>query len=694
MVRWNVVRLLCLPPLIGAAFAVRGAPLDPPSLRCASVNLVGDVTLTWVVPPDPGGEFTEYLIWHSSLLGGTYTLAGSVPVYGTTTFYHAGAGANSGPQFYYLTTVNNAIPADTSIASDTLSTIFLTVGQSTPLGSAVLSWTSQHTPPLSTAASQYVVQLEHPIGTWTTIDLVGIDTLELQYEIAICDDSLTFRIALANDLGCVSYSNRTGDQFADVTPPSPPVMIAVSVDTASGQSTLSWSPSPQPDTDGYIIVYNGPGGSTIIDTVFGQFNTVYQWLASTAGAAPESFTLAAFDTCFSGIPPSPNTSATLPPHTTIHCTTDYDKCTGRITVEWTPYGGWPVNNYELYAQMNGGAVYLLATLPGGTTAYVHADVDAFATYCYVVKALGASSAQASLSNKACRLTDYPPVPQYNYLRTVTVAAPNDILVIDSVDMSAEVERYHILRSANGEPFSEVVVIGGGTGPLIQWHDLAVETDLRSYRYVVVVDDSCGNEVLTSNEGGSIFLRAEADLSGLNHLVWNGYEDWAGIVSGYAIHRTVGDQPEALIAMNPPDDWTFTDDVSALYTSNGLFCYRVEAIENGNPAGIDATSASNIACAVQQEQVWIPNAFIAGSPYNPEFKPVIAYVDLDNYEFTIINRWGQVIWTTDDPNEAWNGMVNGIYVPQGVYAYYCAFSNGAGQDFAERGTVTFLYAVEN
>jgi hypothetical protein len=82
---------------------------------------------------------------------------------------------------------------------------------------------------------------------------------------------------LADANGCVSFSNRDGEVFNDVTPPSVPVITAVSVDSTNGLSTLSWTPSPQADTDGYIIVYNGPGGAVIIDTVFGQFNNTYQW---------------------------------------------------------------------------------------------------------------------------------------------------------------------------------------------------------------------------------------------------------------------------------------------------------------------------------------------------------------------------------------------------------------------------------
>ncbi|HEY0978971.1 MAG TPA: gliding motility-associated C-terminal domain-containing protein, partial [Flavobacteriales bacterium] len=92
------------------------------------------------------------------------------------------------------------------------------------------------------------------------------------------------------------------------------------------------------------------------------------------------------------------------------------------------------------------------------------------------------------------------------------------------------------------------------------------------------------------------------------------------------------------------------------------------------------------------QVWIPNAFIAGGR-NHAFQPVLAYADAAEYELVIYNRWGQEIWRTNDPTLAWDGRVDGQFVPQGVYAYYCGFLNGAAKRIERRGTVTFLWAGE-
>lgn len=677
--------------LIGAVSSSL-AQLAPPSLRCASVEPTGDVTLSWVPITDNDGVFGEYRVMHATALAGPYAMVGSVGVVGASVFTHIGGALPGGPQFYHVITADDQVVPALSQPSDTISTIFLEVTQSTPLGNAQLDWLPPSVPLIASAGATYGIWQEYPLGTWTQLGTVPNDRGDEAVEISICEDTLNYRISLEDASGCISFSNAAGDWFADATPPSSPVMVTVSVDTSSGQATLTWLPSPEDDTDGYIILLNTPNGNIILDTVYGQFTDSYTWDLSNAGSGPESFTLAAFDTCATGDPPSPNTSPTRPAHTTVHISTQYDRCGRRNQVSWTPYVGWPVQGYELHFNVDGGAWAQLGTFGVGPGSFMHEDLEAGRTYCYVVKAIGASPGEVSLSNKACRVTEYPPLPQFNYLRTVTVLNDELVLVVDSADMAASVRNYRLERSANGGPWQEVAVVPGVLGPRIDLSDDDVQADRTSYMYRVVVSDSCGNEAITSNVGTSILLRAEGRLEGFSRLIWNGYEDWAGQVGGYAVYRSIDGGDFEPVALNDALTWGLDDDVSDLFTTNGRFCYYVEAFEVGNPSGINARARSNVACAIQPEQVWIPNAFILGG-INDAFIPVTAYTDMSRYEFTIMNRWGQVIWTTSDPQEPWRGTVDGKVVPQGVYAWYCTFRNGAGRTFEKRGTVTMLVAVE-
>lgn len=688
--RWCIVRIWALfTAMAGLPLLAASAVLDPPDLRCASVLANGGVQLTWQVPADPGGDFLRYEVFHATAATGPYGWVGQVNSYATTTFTHLGAGANAAPQFYYLTTVSTSGPPNTSANSDTLATSFLQVTQSVPLGSAVLNWTSAGIPSVAAELPFGYVERGTDQPSLQIVDSVAAALHHWQWVVDICEDSLVFRITQWDASGCVAQSNVHGAVFQDITPPAVPNIVAITVDTATNQAVLHWNPSPEPDTDGYIIVLNDGGTNTIVDTIYGQFNTSYTWPASDAGLGPESYTVAAIDTCWKGTPPSPNTSAASAPHTTVYLHTRYDACAKTIRVQRTDYVGWPVDHYDLFRRIGqNGTWSLVAALAPTTLDHVLTGVLPDTTYCFVVRAVGTDTTRQALSNQVCRTTSYPPTPQWNYLRTATVEAPDRVLVVDSLDTGGFTRRVVLERSLNGSPWEAVASTTPTGAATVSFTDLDVNTAERSYSYRVLVEDSCGNTVATSNMGNSLLLTATAGPGGINHLRWNGYVQWAGSVLGYDVYRSVADGPFQWLATMPPNQWAMDDNVESLSQSPGKFCYYVEASETGNASGINATSTSNVACSVQHEEVWVPNAFIEGG-YNNTFQPVLAYADVNGYELTIFNRWGQAIWTTNNPYQAWNGQVNGTTVPQGVYAWYCSFRNGAGRTVEKRGTVTFL-----
>lgn len=675
-----------------------GTVLDPPELRCSEVLANGDAVLTWLQPLDPTNEFSSYEIYSANTFSGPFVTVGSIAVYGQLSFTHVGANADQAQIFYYLQTVSTSPPPNNSLPSDTLGTIYLEVSQSTPLGSAVLDWTPPSIPLIGSSNAQYDIYKEYPPGTWTLLGQVPVTSNNYGHVISICDDTLNFRIELGDASGCVSISNVAGDQFQDQTPPSPPIISSVTVDSITGLANINWTPSPEGDTDGYIIVQVINGNAIILDTVYGGGSDFYEYLNSDAGNAAEFFTIAAFDTCWSGTPPSPNTSATLPLHNTIHLTTQLDRCASEITLNWNEYVNWPggVQRYSIYTQENSSPYALIATLPPGTTSYTHVGLSRYSNYCYIVEAIEEGGPNYSLSNIVCRTVDYPPLPTFNYVATATVQTNGVPLVSNLIDPTAEVQNYKVFRSDNGAPYEHVGTIPSSIGPYITYQDYSADSDKRSYEYKVQVTDSCGNESITSNKGSTMLLRVQSELNGLNNLNWNGYVEWAGIVGLYNIYRKAeNDAFYVLVATVPMDQWYYSDDVSALYNTNGLFCYYVEAVESGNPITVDETSASNIVCAVQDAAFYVPNAFIAGSSVNENttFGPIFSFTNVSNYEFIIYNRWGMEIFRTSTPNKPWDGSYNGEFVQEGVYAYYVNYQNGEGRTYTRKGTVTFLHGFE-
>lgn len=70
-------------------------------------------------------------------------------------------------------------------------------------------------------------------------------------------------------------------------------------------------------------------------------------------------------------------------------------------------------------------------------------------------------------------------------------------------------------------------------------------------------------------------------------------------------------------------------------------------------------------------MYVPNAFTPdGDGLNEGFKPFVSGFKEDSYSFDIFNRWGEVVFSTTNPNDFWIGNVNGsnYFAPDGVYTW--------------------------
>lgn len=89
---------------------------------------------------------------------------------------------------------------------------------------------------------------------------------------------------------------------------------------------------------------------------------------------------------------------------------------------------------------------------------------------------------------------------------------------------------------------------------------------------------------------------------------------------------------------------------------------------------------------------MPNAFTPnGDGKNDGFKGIGFLEGLQNYKFSIWNRWGERVFVTEDPYVSWNGSSNnsGEPAPQGVYVYVVEYISPRGETKVLEGHVTLL-----
>lgn len=90
--------------------------------------------------------------------------------------------------------------------------------------------------------------------------------------------------------------------------------------------------------------------------------------------------------------------------------------------------------------------------------------------------------------------------------------------------------------------------------------------------------------------------------------------------------------------------------------------------------------------------YFPNAFSPdGDGHNDLFLPRGIYIT--NFRMTIHDRWGRLLFVSDDHESGWDGTSNGQRLPNGVYVWQASFTHDYGDNLQRnlrlQGTVTLL-----
>jgi hypothetical protein len=222
-------------------------------------------------------------------------------------------------------------------------------------------------------------------------------------------------------------------------------------------------------------------------------------------------------------------------------------------------------------------------------------------------------------------------------------------------------------------------------------DEDAETSFQAWEYRTKYVDSCGGEGEYSNMAKTIFLEGEAnDYDYINTLNWSEYIGFDGGIEEYALYRSInGYYDPTPIGFFSPGDQNFIDDINGLGVQSKV-CYRIEGTEFINTYNFNEVSSSNELCLTYSSKIFIPNAFTPGG-INPIFIPVVSHIKSDTYHFTIINRWGQLVFESFDPTNGWDGRIqsNGKRALNDVYIYMLEVEDDEGNFIQKKGFVSLI-----
>ena len=126
------------------------------------------------------------------------------------------------------------------------------------------------------------------------------------------------------------------------------------------------------------------------------------------------------------------------------------------------------------------------------------------------------------------------------------------------------------------------------------------------------------------------------------------------------------QAENLVLLDSTQALTYSH--SDLITIAG--CYSVVAIDSvGNRSAMsDTVCIDSDVCGKYR----LPNIFTPNGDERNDFFVPFPYTSVEKIDLQIVNRWGNVVFTTQDPAIKWNGEIQGSgqEVSDGVYYYIC------------------------
>jgi gliding motility-associated-like protein len=667
-----------------------------PAITCLQVDIDGNVTVNWT-PPASVGNFSHYEVRYSISPDVSFTsIANSLVPQSLNSYTHITNLPLSNSYYYcVLAWYDDGTGGGFSVSSDTLSTIYLEAEPAQNScnncdSAAFLEWNEPWLPQdISGTNLQYQIWTDYPGGNWQLLSTVGFDVQQYLHYVFNCSPvEMNFRIRLVTPNGCEFISNISGDFFRDSVFPSSGIVSSVEVDE-EGDAVIEWEQSNDTDIAGYMIYRCSSGATTPIaqvDEEPWQFVDVFAQSAS----GPVSYSIAAYDVCG-------NYDTTICYASSYLQVQNYTVCDESIEFSWSPYESW-LNTPSYYIVYEGfntvndfAGVELTAVDTTNTLNYSDSELVYGGYNIYRVEAVDTLTGFRAFTNfDGTFVNDYA-APANVEIQYASVLNADSVEIKLGLEPTALTFRYELQRlELATDTWEEVLVKDTNVTSELYFTDDGLACDVFSYTYRIIVINSCGIPVDTSNFASTVLLDGQANQQRLvNTLSWTPYAEWQAGVDTYRVYRRQKDSAFELIdELNGGASLFYEDDVSELVETDGDFYYQIEAIENSDGTRDAYTAKSNEVNIAVEPIIWIPNAIVIGG-YNEIFKPVISYALVEDYYLVVFSRWGDTIFESRSIDIGWDGTMDGKPVREGLYNYYMTVKDGRGRVTDQFGHITVL-----
>ena len=144
-------------------------------------------------------------------------------------------------------------------------------------------------------------------------------------------------------------------------------------------------------------------------------------------------------------------------------------------------------------------------------------------------------------------------------------------------------------------------------------------------------------------------------------------------------------------------WNFGNGITSTAQNPGIIHYQPSGSETFYTIWLTATGSSGCKDSTNHRIKVLSNCFIAvPTAFTPNHDGLNDYLyplnalKADNFEFKVFNRWGKVVFASNDWLHKWDGTVNGIPQATGIYVWILHFTHhDTGKKYEMKGTTLLI-----
>lgn len=651
------------------------------TIQCLTVSeLDGSVTLKF-----EGPSSTDYFrIYRANQLNGNYQHIYTTPDGQVNNYLDNTINAASQSYSYYIESFDNGLSTGSSQKHRTLLLSVINLNN----GLVELSW---NTPGVS-PPENYQIWTKGQFGFFDIHDFSSVNSFV--DTIKQCQIVRYYQIRVQIN-GCESISNVRGGTYADITQPEPIIPENATIDPETGLIHLSWLLPSEESADivKYQIWYiNEDGGSTAFPEaeVYGYENLSLTLQNQFVCDTTLTIAITAQDSCGNN---SDYSNEEFYIRTLYMHGVNYNICNDECEISWDSIIGWhdvDLEGIRIYVKEDDGE-YEVKTVVGPTeTSAKLYGFEREVEYSFYIEAYSPGDTRTSTSCVRKITGRKPTVTEFTWLRQVSVKN-GEVHLKWQVDSVAYIPQFAISRSKDGIDF-EIFDTIAGTGDTIQYFADLKSTYYQSpQHYVIQAFDSCLNLGEESNIAKSIFTKVSPNGDGEALIEWTPYSLMDSMLY-YHVYRVIDTNVYPLpIAELSPDQFSYVDYYDNAVSLTSKVGYFVEAVGHFSDSMPEAdTARSNTNFLAKVSNVFMPSGFQPKGGVTNIYMPVYTGIKNTNYSFKILNRWGMLIFESNQPVIGWNGKYEGDYVMPGAYVYIVDYETLYGKKRRQSGLFYVLY----